>query len=90
MGTPASDKSLRTRSTVRTIFLDAEGDFGYDCASPPKSGSEENMGTEVNFHLGEKPLNVDTGLALDPRIVTLVKLLARRAADEDFEAAIRK
>lgn len=83
-------KMVRTRIMYRKEFLDKYSHSQYDCAQPPTSGSEENMGIEVNFHLGEKPLNVDTGLALDPRIVALVKLLARRAADEDFEAAINK
>ena len=48
------------------------------------------MGKEPNFNLGGKPLKLDSGLALDPRIVRLVRALARHKAEQDFEALIEK
>lgn len=48
------------------------------------------MGKEPNFDLGGKPLKLDSGLALDPRIVRLVQALARYSAEQDFKAQIEK
>lgn len=65
-------------------------DFGYDAASIKQGETRQKVGMEINFHLGEKPLKIDNGLVLDPRIVAIVKALARRAAEEDFEAQTKK
>lgn len=55
-----------------------------------RTGADENMGKEPNFDLGGKSLKVDSGLALDPRLVRLVQALARHRAEKDFEALIGK
>lgn len=48
------------------------------------------MGSEPNFDLGGRPVKVDNANVLDPRLVRLVQALARRAAEEDFEAALKQ
>lgn len=48
------------------------------------------MGKEPNFDLGGMPVRVDNANVLDPRIIRIVQALARRAAEEDFEAQTKK
>lgn len=81
---------LRIQIMYRNNFLAKCDDFGYDVGSIKQGETRRKVGTEINFHLGEKPLKIDNGLVLDPRIVAIVKALARRAAEEDFEAQTEK
>ena len=48
------------------------------------------MGIEVNLHLGGRRIKADTfDVSLDPNIIRLVKALARQAAEDDFDEAIK-
>ncbi|MEL6362744.1 MAG: hypothetical protein AAFR21_16845 [Pseudomonadota bacterium] len=48
------------------------------------------MGIEVNLHLGGRRVKADTfDISLDPNIIRLVKALARQAAEDDFNEAIK-
>jgi hypothetical protein len=85
-----SGKLLRTRIMNRTKILDNVPDLYYKQVSPESTDKEQNVGMEVNFHLGERPLKLEDGLALDPRLVRIVKALARHAAEADFKASIEK
>lgn len=84
-------KSIRTQTNNRTKLLDDVPVLCYKHNTyNQRQGVDENMGKEPNFDLGGKPLKVDSGFALDPRIVRLVKALARHSAEEDFNALIEK
>ena len=84
-------KPLRVRSSSRNEILD---NVLVSCYKQPTSinldESEKNMGSEPNFDLGGVPVKVDNGRVLDPRLIRIVQALARCAAEEDFEAALKK
>lgn len=86
-----SGNSFRAPKSARTKLLDNVHDLCYKQRTLSRhKGADENMGKEPNFDLGGKPLKVDSGLALDPRLVRLVQALARHRAEKDFEALIGK
>lgn len=85
-----SGKSNSGADGAGDIFLDFVPDLYYTTTSPKKPESEENVGIEVNFHLGERPIKIDNGDVLDPRLVAFVRALARRAAAHDFEASLHR
>lgn len=83
--------SIHTDDPHRTKVLDDVPVLCYKHGNiKQRRGADENMGKEPNFDLGGKPLKVDSGLTLDPRLVRLVQALARHRAEKDFEALIGK
>ncbi len=90
MMTMPSGKSVRTRMIIRNGVLDDGQKLWYKSRTTQQTKEDENMGKEPNFDLGGKPLKLDSGLALDPRIVRLVQALARYSAEQDFKAQIEK
>lgn len=91
MGEGSYGKPLRVRSKNGNKILDS---VPVSCYKKPPStnldGSEKNMGSEPNFDLGGLPVKVDNGSVLDPRLIRIVQALARCAAEEDFEAALKR
>lgn len=87
----SSGNSVRIRTANRTKILDKVTVPCYKkTPSTNLDESEKNMGSEPNFDLGGRPVKVDNANVLDPRLVRLVQALARRAAEEDFEAALKQ
>jgi hypothetical protein len=85
-----SGKSVRTRKGIRNKNLDAVPVLCYGGSSTINlDGSEKNMGSEPNFDLGGRPVKVENGNVLDPRLIRIVQAIARCAAEEDFEAALK-
>jgi hypothetical protein len=89
-GTPFSGERAWNIIRTRIKFLEFVPVLFYSTCCPKREERRKNVGLEVNFHLGEDPVQVDTPLTLDPNLVRLVKALARRAARQDFEANIEK
>ena len=49
------------------------------------------MGTKLNLCVGDHRIKADNFvISLEPRIIEIVKLMARRQAESDFEEAIKK
>lgn len=91
MSEGAYGKPIRTRSNDGNKILDSVPVSCYKQSSSINlDESEKNMGSEPNFDLGGRPVKVDNANILDPRLVRLVQALARRAAEEDFGAALKQ
>lgn len=90
--TPSGKLSVKQNaSRNKTLkFVDDVHGSCYKHNITEQQGKAENMGKEPNFDLGGKPLKLDSGLTLDPRIVRLVQALARYSAEQDFKAQIEK
>ncbi|MEO1243709.1 MAG: hypothetical protein AAFX54_17505 [Pseudomonadota bacterium] len=49
------------------------------------------MGIEINLNLGGRRIKADNfELSLEPNVIRIVKALARQAAEDSFDEAIRE
>ena len=88
MSEESSVKSDQENNKKEVKVIGIKSQLGYNSHLPVTKEREENVGIEVNFHLGSQTVVADNADVLDPHLVRFVQALARRAARRDFEASI--